>query len=152
MRWIFRGKLSYVLQSSLLPSKTLRLIMSLTYQFIWGSHKEVVCLDSTYPCRESCLDLWRYEELQQASLIERVGRLWESDDVWATWIRRRYVDGKSLATIDKRHGDSSDWKKILSSSNNIEQCMTCLPNRTLRWNGRGDDLSLNNMWKTIRSR
>lgn len=62
--WIFYGKYGYLIQSIVIPHKTIRRIQSIDYNFIWRIWKEVA-----FQCCDGGVDLKDFVEVQMASIV-----------------------------------------------------------------------------------
>lgn len=63
-------------------------------------------------------------------------------------------NNQSLADINKKRGDSNMWKKTqrLKAKEKLGQFMSCDRNYNLVWKGKGNGMSLKNIWATMRPR
>lgn len=151
LQWGFKGKLrSYALQSSLLPTKTLKLLQSLSHRFIWGNLREETWSDIALPCSKGGLSLKCYFDQQLVVAIERVGRIWSHSDVWARWMRDRYARQQELACIHSCMMIPLNGVSFSNSGQKSRRCYNATSNYKLDWSGEGEHLSLANAWKTIR--
>lgn len=142
VEWDFKGKFQYLVQSNFMPKHTLQIIRSITYQFFWGKQKEIAWKMMTRP-REGGLRIRDYEDIQQTITINRIGRLWQENGIWAMWMCDRYIKNRELDDINRRYNYTAEWKEILR---NKEQAWNCMQwhgdhNYNWEWNGKGSWMS-----------
>lgn len=112
--WVIYGQLLYWLQEFLLPEGIIKSIRSIIYRFVWNERRDVGWKIMARSMKEGGLGLWNPKILNTAEGIQRVIRLWSSDEsIWMHWIRLRYMKGDSLLEIQKEKGDSYIWRAIL---------------------------------------
>ena len=58
----------------------------------------------------------------------------------------------NLQNIQARRNDSAIWKETLRHKKLTAECMDCGEDYTFNWRGIDSNLSLNNVWKMIRSK
>lgn len=84
-----------------LSMKTLKLIQSLSYKFIW---------ESTWSLMERhCIPAFRgrskpqmVHQKQLAVSIKRVSRIWNHEGVWASWMHKRYIKNLVISLVSPR--------------------------------------------------
>lgn len=105
--WVFQGKFSYLIQSSIIPQATLDAIQTITYQFIWGSQKEVAWRTMVKTKKQGGMGVRDYKTSQMAAIVGRACRMWERKGIWSSWMCRRYIKDRLLSVIEQRQSDSS---------------------------------------------
>jgi len=63
-------------------------------------------------------------DIKKAANIKLIGRLYNSNTVWAMWMQERYLFFQSFAQAIAYRSDSGIWKWICSSKNEALMCMT----------------------------
>lgn len=62
---------------------------------------------------------------------------------------KRYVRGRPLSQIGKRHGDSGNWKAIHGQGDQIAKCTILGAQYTKEWIERGNTSSVKNVRATL---
>lgn len=101
---------------------------------------------------EGGIGLRNFRHLQIAMIVECAGRAWVHDDIWACWVRQRYIKQVTLFDIQHRYNDDNLWKHTLWHATTIAGCMEYNSDYSLSWKGPVNDLSLENVWNGIRPR
>lgn len=61
VQWLFAGQFNHIIHSIILPKKTIKKIRSISYQFVWGTQREIYWTDKTFPRIEGRLNLRDYK-------------------------------------------------------------------------------------------
>lgn len=100
--WVFQGKFGYLIQSSIIPQAVIDAIQAITYQFIWGSQKEVAWRTMVRTKKQGGMGIMDYKTAQPAAIVGRACRMWEREGIWSTWMCRRYIKDRPLNAIEQR--------------------------------------------------
>lgn len=58
------------------------------------------------PSRKEGLGMTDCEEIQEERIINRMGRIGKGGEIWATWMKKRYIGIRGLETIEEKRGDA----------------------------------------------
>lgn len=105
-----------------------------------------------YPRDEGGMGVRDFNTIQSAAMVGKTGRIWESEGIWANWIRNHYVKEKALVDIGERYNDSPMWREVIKSKDGIQKCMECRANNEFRWKGAGNRANQGNIYETIRNK
>lgn len=110
---VFQGKFGFLVQSNIVLRAALEALQSITYQFIWGTQREVSWRNMIKPKQQGGIGVRDCKVTQTAAIVNRTCRMWERDGIWSDWMCRRYVKERPIHLIDQKQGDSGAWKATL---------------------------------------
>lgn len=71
-----------MIQNNQLPKHTLQVIKLINYQFVWGRQREVAWKKMTPPKGERELGMKDYKEIEMATIINKMGKIWKGGEIW----------------------------------------------------------------------